>query len=287
MMEKSTNMINPHPGRDELTMLFAGESVTMPQHYWGPQVVDYYLIHIVTSGNGTFQCRGKTYSLKAGDSFFIFPGELVRYEADAQTPWCYRWISLQGELAPALMERIRVTPDRPIIYAEDHEPIVSLYKQAYDCLKQGSTECDLQASAFARLIMAAYMKLQPKEEKKTGTEHSLAREQIEHAVRYMSLQYYQPIVIDEMAAELGYHRTHFSKMFKQVIGVSPYQFLTNIRMKKAIRLLKEPLSIQEIATSVGYQDPLYFSKQFKKIHGLSPREYRRRIAFKNDEKNHQ
>lgn len=276
-MENSTVMFNPHPGKDELTMLFAGHSVTMPSHFWGPQVVDYYLIHIIESGTGSFQCRGKQYTLEAGDSFFIFPGELVRYEASEHDPWCYRWVSLQGNLASDLLTKMQITPDEPILRTEQAEPLIYLYKQAYNCLQLGEDTCDLEAAAIARLILAAYMKQQPNRMQQVATDHhSIARAQIEHAVRYMSLQYYQPINIDQLAAELGYHRTHFSKIFKELIGVSPYQFLTEVRMKQAARLLHEMLTIQEIASSVGYQDPLYFSKQFKKYYGISPSEYRKK-----------
>ncbi|UUZ80048.1 AraC family transcriptional regulator [Paenibacillus sp. P26] len=94
---------------------------------------------------------------------------------------------------------------------------------------------------------------------------------MEQAIRWLTLQYYQPISIEQMAQSLGYHRTHLSKMFKQHTGLSPMNFLLKIRMERAKLLLLEPLTIEQVASSVGFSDPLYFSKQFKKWYGRSPR----------------
>jgi AraC-like DNA-binding protein len=102
--------------------------------------------------------------------------------------------------------------------------------------------------------------------------------QIKQAVRWLSFQYAEQISIEELSRRLGYHRTHLSKMFKQVTGVSPMQFLLKVRMERAKELLVGEiyLSIDQIASSVGYGDALYFSKQFRKTFGVSPTEYRSR-----------
>jgi YesN/AraC family two-component response regulator len=65
-----------------------------------------------------------------------------------------------------------------------------------------------------------------------------------------------------------------SKLFKQETGESPINYLIKIRMEKAKELLvKEELSVKEIANSVGYQDAYHFSKLFKKYTGNSPSDY--------------
>ncbi|WJH37586.1 helix-turn-helix transcriptional regulator [Paenibacillus sp. CC-CFT747] len=77
-----------------------------------------------------------------------------------------------------------------------------------------------------------------------------------------------------MAQTLGYHRTYLSKIFKQQTGLSPMNFLLKIRMERARLLLEKPLTIEQVASSVGFSDALYFSKQFKKWYGASPSDYR-------------
>jgi len=56
-------------------------------------------------------------------------------------------------------------------------------------------------------------------------------------------------------------------------------YLLKIRMERAKLLLLEPLTIEQVASSVGFTDALYFSKQFKKWYGRSPSEYRQDNDF--------
>lgn len=270
-MERSRIAINPHPGQDELTVLFAGESATFPRHAIGPRIHDYYLIHFVLSGKGRFVSRGKQYRLSAGESFFIFPDEVVSYESDEQDPWRYRWIALRGAAAPRLMDMLNVSPDKPVAVAANPRKTAADYRKMIRCLEQGGAGSDLQASGYARLILAGYIR--GSETFSVHNDNSIARKQVEQAMRYMSLQYQQPLSIEHIAQESGYHRTHFCKIFKQVTGVSPYQYLTLIRMNQAARLLKERLPVQQVASAVGYSDPLYFSKQFRKHYGMPPSRY--------------
>jgi AraC-like DNA-binding protein/quercetin dioxygenase-like cupin family protein len=273
-MENQRTVINPNPGSDEVTVLFAGESVTFPRHAVGSQVHDYYLIHYVLSGCGTFHCRDKQYSLTAGESFFIFPGEVVSYEADAEHPWKYRWIALQeGPGAAKLMDQLQITPEQPTSVPAQPRKLAATYWQLQQCLRQGDDSCDLRASAYARLILSHSIRPSDRPKDRTHTDSSIARKQVDQAARYMSLQYYQDISIEAMAREMGYHRTHFCKIFKQITGASPFQYLTKVRMKQAARLLKEPLTVQQVASAVGYQDALYFSKQFKRYYGVAPSLY--------------
>ena len=70
-------------------------------------------------------------------------------------------------------------------------------------------------------------------------------------------------------------RRQFFRMTKQETGLTPNQFVQEIRLQKARQLLesKEKLSIKEITFAVGLQKPSYFSFLFKKRFGISPSEY--------------
>ena len=50
-------------------------------HHWGPGSKDHYLIHHILTGKGYYHCNGKLYTLKAGDSFLIYPNHEVWYYA--------------------------------------------------------------------------------------------------------------------------------------------------------------------------------------------------------------
>ncbi|WP_325050094.1 AraC family ligand binding domain-containing protein [Cohnella faecalis] len=109
----ASNPVGVEP--EELTVLFAGESQTAPNHRAGPKVVDYYLLHHVLSGKGMFQVGEFEAELEAGHSFLIYPRQLVSYTSDEREPWRYLWIAFAGERASALVEKSGLTEERPVV----------------------------------------------------------------------------------------------------------------------------------------------------------------------------
>lgn len=69
---------------------------------------------------------------------------------------------------------------------------------------------------------------------------------------------------------------HLSRIFRKEMGITFIDYLTKVRIRKAIDLLfEEDLKMYEIAEKVGYTTQHYFSNVFKKITGVSPAEYRK------------
>ena len=270
--------INPYPSKGEIVVLFSGDAQTKPNHHVGPQVLDHHLLHYVVSGKGKFQCLGKEYALERGDSFFIFPGDLISYVSDEDDPWQYCWIGFKGNYVDQLLSQMNISAHHPVISTENHEEIVHLFTQIKNVLKQAKTSCDLQTSGFMRVLLSQYADVNMNVVQHARNVSKL-EQQIEHAIKWMTLQYSQPISIDGMAQELGYHRTYFSKKFREHTGMSPMHFLLKIRMERAKLLMHDSLTIDQIASSVGYPDALYFSKQFKKWFGKSPTDYRMSLSI--------
>lgn len=76
----------------------------------------------------------------------------------------------------------------------------------------------------------------------------------------------------------NYNANYLKKLFKKEIGMSPQQFLINLRLTHAKNLLHNHnhqggLSVSQIAYHCGYDDPLYFSRAFKARYGHSPKAY--------------
>lgn len=87
----------------------------------------------------------------------------------------------------------------------------------------------------------------------------------------------EPWTVPLMARKARISRSAFSERFRNLVGLPPLQFLTEIRMQKACRLLRESdIEISNIASLVGYESPASFSNAFKRWYGSSPAEYRRR-----------
>ncbi len=95
---------------------------------------------------------------------------------------------------------------------------------------------------------------------------------VERVREYLVSHYAQPqLNLDMIALGVCAHPNYISTKFKEEMGISVIEFLTGIRLEKAYSLLDSaPLSCQQVALSVGFNDQFYFSKCFKKKFGFPP-----------------
>ena len=94
-------------------------------------------------------------------------------------------------------------------------------------------------------------------------------------MRYLESRIDGTIQVGELAAIVGMSPSHLSALFREATGGGPASFHTSLKMARARVLLDTTAaSIAEVATAVGYADPLYFSRHFRRVHGISPSRYR-------------
>lgn len=95
------------------------------------------------------------------------------------------------------------------------------------------------------------------------------------AVDYIYTFYSMPISIDDVAGVSCLSKFHFIRLFKIIYNQSPYQFINDVRVRKARELLiHSHLSVREVGTSVGFTDASTFSKMFYKKLGAYPSQFR-------------
>lgn len=100
-------------------------------------------------------------------------------------------------------------------------------------------------------------------------------------LEYIHAQYAESISVANLASELGLSRSQFSRSFRQLFGLSPYDYLKSVRVNAAaLRMRETEMSMTEIALDTGFYDHSHFSKVFKSIMGLSPRDYRKKHGFR-------
>ena len=94
---------------------------------------------------------------------------------------------------------------------------------------------------------------------------------------YITVNYGNNILLEDMAAIADLSTSHFSRLFKQTIGQSPYQFLMSYRIEQAKKMLDNPNTLMiDIAMDCGFSDQAHFSRVFKKIEKITPKQYRRK-----------
>ena len=86
-----------------------------------------------------------------------------------------------------------------------------------------------------------------------------------------------PWTVESLAEAAGMSRSAFAARFKEMVGQTPLEYLTEWRMQQAMQLLQQPdKQLTDVARSVGYESDAAFSKAFKRVVGANPGEYRKR-----------
>lgn len=269
---------NSYRKPSDLGVIDSGFGRPMGRHKMGPCIYHNYLMHTVKAGRGTFTCKGTTYECSAGDTFIIFAGELASYEADANDPWEYVWVNFVGVSAELLLRSAGVTPERPVV-GDATEELYDYYERTRATLIDATypSLVDMECAAYLRLMLLEIGKSNREQLQDDGASGTDAEKRVRYAGNLLRTQYAQQIGIDALASNLGYHRVYFSNMFKRYMGKSPKQYLYEVRMEQAQLLLSSTeLTIEQIANSVGYSDPLYFSKHYQRWSGAAPTAYRKK-----------
>ena len=86
--------------------------------------------------------------------------------------------------------------------------------------------------------------------------------------------------VTDLLNQSGYAEDYIRAHFRKIVGKAPIEFLTELRIKDALTLIKlyqNTMSLMDIANSCGFDDYIYFSRKFKQVVGLSPQAYKKTL----------
>lgn len=117
-------------------------------------------------------------------------------------------------------------------------------------------------------------------------QHGRYSRKVRETMHVMDTRYAENLTTDELGAQIGISGDRLRRIFKQETGTSTLDYLTQVRMKEAKRLLQaEKYKISEIAVRVGYRDSQYFSQVFRKSVGVNPLMYVKRGGLQHENEN--
>lgn len=183
------------------------------------------------------------------------------------------YIYLSGQYTVEYLKQFGFSKDLNIVHIGKSETLVQYF---LDMLNDFELH-DFSTDIFRiRLFFNIFAHIHKKMQRTIPNRHIHIRPEILASIDYMNQNYHTNISLEDSARVATMSSSNFLRLFKQQMGLSPHQYLTNLRLTNAEYLLSSSdLSVSEIAQQVGFIDPLYFSKAFKKFSGKSPLEYRK------------
>ena len=232
--------------------------------------LEFMMIQYTTKGWGMLDYEGKQHRVNAGDAMIIyFPHENHYWLPKASPYWEFYYLSLRGAFTLDLAKRI-IDRYGPVIHLDNRPEIA---QQVKDCAQgvyanQESTHFELSLMSYA-LCMSMF-KVYVAGKRKDYPD-SIGR-----TLEYCANHFFEEITIDQLTKVAGLSRFHFTRLFKNVTGETPIEYLNSLRINEATRMLlhSNQLSIKEVANACGFKDQSYFCKLFRQRTGLSPGVYR-------------
>jgi two-component system response regulator YesN len=131
----------------------------------------------------------------------------------------------------------------------------------------------LEVKSLSRLINIVCRKIIEIENGKTRSRH-----EIRLALQWIKDNMKQPISLPIIAEQVGLSPQYVSRLFREETGTSVTQYITQMRMEKAVELLKQTnMKVYEIAEEVGIPSYRYFTVMFRNWTGVSPTDYKRKV----------
>jgi AraC-like DNA-binding protein len=219
-------------------------------------------------GTGTLVIDGEPCALGPGRIAIYAPGMLHDIVAGG-APWHYRWLTLDGPDAAAVLERLGLHAGLHDGGAPPKEQLDAL--DAVICVPTRQAELQADALAYHLLCHAAAGAAAGADAR---SQQALVRKVVDLCRRHWSSP---DCTVAFIAEQLGVHRVTLARRFGTAIGTTLSAYLTGMRFQNALSLLRETdLPIAEVARQCGYADPAYFARLFRRSQGMTPMEFRRR-----------
>lgn len=258
----------------DLYLCFCGLAECQSHHSFGPGIRDNYIIHYITKGKGKYYVDDKCYELNAHQGFLIEPHKPVFYQADKNDPWHYLWIGFNGTKTSHYLKTIGLSKNHltyECSYADELSQIVQEMLDNNNFATSNQFLLESLLYKFFAILSKNIRTILPSNDNNNFY--------IKKAIEFIENNYTNNIKITDIAHYVCITRNYLYMLFRQHLNSSPQEYLTNYRITKAENLLNTTrLSIESIAFSCGYQDPLVFSKSFKAKKGFTPSQYRKNYA---------
>ena len=237
----------------------------------GPYAEKYYLIFIGENGSALYRINEEIIELGINRMCLVGPGEEFWIDIDSKEPWNYMWIGFNGNQAHAITEKIGFSGENRLVTLNSIDEVAAEVNSILEA-NQMTHACDMKRAGGMCKALAAMMENNASEKVRNEAPDF---KYVNKAIRIISEHYAEKIKITDIADMVGINRSYLSNLFKKELSVSPQEFLINYRLDKAAQMLSETEdSVGNVASAVGYADPLAFSKAFKQKFGVSPRSYR-------------
>ncbi|WP_433927066.1 helix-turn-helix domain-containing protein [Sorangium cellulosum] len=230
-----------------------------------------------TAGQSEWRARGRTWTAKPGALALMLPGEVHREER-RDGPARFQVVLFNDALVNEARLSLGGRPfaPRPGLFLERGEPEGAPLLTLHALVDEGDAEPLALQTALAESLRSVVALTSPGRAER-GRPYTW-RAPLRRAFELIRERFVTALSLDEIALHVGLDKFQLIRAFRDQLGVTPYAYVTQLRIGRARALLTRGVPPSEIAARVGLYDQSQLNRHFKRIVGVTPGQFARAVV---------
>jgi AraC-like DNA-binding protein len=236
-----------------------------------PHIHQSFLFGLIEQGECAIGMRGKLFHMRKGACFLLSPEQPPTCQTPSKLLYDYRILSVHPEMVQALYSEITgvsvLPPEffRPVM---QDQYLSALIRRLGDAVKLGDEALTLESLCVE--IVGHSLTHYARAKWKHETFHKKHLASVDMVKQYLDVHFDHPVRLDELAQMAHFSPFYLNRLFQQAVGLPPYEYLIQIRVKHAQAFLRQGESIANTAYLCGFSDQNHLTRIFTRHVGITP-----------------
>ena len=227
-----------------------------------------YTIGVIESGFGENNYRGSVFHLSPGKIVVMNPDEVHTGIVDSEHPWSYRMFYIHQDIFKQMLPEKSILPFFRGLCFEDRYWFERLH--ALHCLLEKKSDALEQQTRFIE-DLTAFTQTFGKVQSSVVSGHE--PKAVSRIKDFIKANFQQNVSIDDLVRITQLSRSYLIRSFQHCVGIPPYTYLIQTRIKHAKKLLAKKIPIVQVAYEMGFSDQSHLTRHFKSLTGITPKQY--------------
>ena len=224
-----------------------------------------FLLFYIREGEMLFEYEGRTFTARKKD--IVFLDCMLPHRYRALTRVSFYWFHFDGCSSRAYFDYFH---ENQWIFFRDTNNMEEHFVLIHDLMRSGCPDEGIMSVHIHRLLALLFSSAG----KSRNTSDIVARAKV-----YMDRHYMEKLSAEQIAEASRVSPSHLFRVFRKETGLTPYGYLTNIRMEHAMKLLlNTSYTVEEISDYCAFCSSANFIRAFRQTTGVTPRKYRKLIS---------
>lgn len=241
---------------------FSGHVVMGKKFYLQRSNQNFMLFFYTVGGQGKIIVNNEEFIAKKGSVFIINGKSNQVYYTFEDEKWEFKFLHFLSYKENSILKMLSVHQNETI-------NTDTTINEIFNIIKDFDIFTDIKLSMLMNNLLTDLLLYN-----KTPRSDIPIYSAVESAIQYIQDNYHKKISIGEICDKLHFSKYYFIHIFKQHVGISPYEYLIKYRVNSSKQLLLKKISISETAILCGFGSSNNYNKIFKKLTGMTPNSFR-------------